>query len=233
MLNRLIAAALLGASLAATPASAQYAASGIRIKQVHQEVVVDADGRRTITNTSQLQVLTAATAAQFAQLPVRYEGTTEDVEISDAYTLKADGRKLPVDPANIITQKMPQANALVPIYSDAEQKIVIFPNVEAGDTLVMTNKTSQKKIPLPGQFSFAHYFVRTIQADDTSYSVTVPKAMHVNVSSGDMKPDVSDHRRDHRLSLEFFQSHGHSDARHPGVGPRHGTAFHAVQLQGL
>lgn len=192
MLSRLIAAALLGASLTATAASAQFAASGVRIKQVHQEIVVDADGRRTVTNTSQLQVLTAATATQFAQLPVRYEGTTEDVEILEAYTLKPDGRKLPVDPVNnVITQKMPQANALVPIYSDAEQKIVLFPNVEAGDTLVMTAKTSQKKVPLPGQFSFTHYFVRSIEADDTSYSVAVPKAMHVNVSSNEMTPDVS------------------------------------------
>jgi len=193
MLSRLLAAALLGAAstaVAFTTAEAQPASS-IRVKQVRQQIVVGADGRHTTTLTSQVQVLTAASASQFGQLPVRYDGSTQDVEVLEGYTLKPDGRKLPVDPANVITQKAPQANALIPLYYDGEQKIVIFPDVEAGDTLVMTTKTTQKNVPLPGQFAFSHYFSRAIEEDDTSYSLTVPKSMHVSISSNEMKPDVS------------------------------------------
>ena len=77
MLSRLIAVALAGRAIAATPAlgtARRLLASAI--KSIHQEVVVDAEGRRTITTTSQLQVLTAAMATQFAQFPLRYEGTS-------------------------------------------------------------------------------------------------------------------------------------------------------------
>ena len=109
MLSRLLAAALLGAAstaVAFTTAEAQPASS-IRVKQVRQQIVVGADGRHTTTLTSQVQVLTAASASQFGQLPVRYDGSTQDVEVLEGYTLKPDGRKLPVDPANVITQKAP------------------------------------------------------------------------------------------------------------------------------
>src|SRR3569833_4136362 len=120
MLSRLIAVALAGAAVAITQALAQPAAPGIRFKALHQDAVVDAAGRRTMTTNSQLQVLTAAMATQFAQFPLRYEGTVQDVEVLEAYTLKADGRKLTAVPANVFSQKAPQANALLPIYSDAE-----------------------------------------------------------------------------------------------------------------
>jgi len=193
MLSRLIAVALLGASLTAPPVMAQNAASGIRFKQIHQDVVVDAEGRRTMTTSSQLQVLTAAMATQFAQFPLRYEGTVQDVEVLEAYTLKADGRKLTVDPANVITQKAPQANALVPIYSDAEQKIVIFPNVEAGDTLFLTSRTSDKIALMPGQFVFSAHLPRAIEADDSIYTVTAPKTMHMTAASHEVTQDVTDH----------------------------------------
>jgi transglutaminase-like putative cysteine protease len=193
MLSRLIAVALAGAAFATTYAVAQPATSGIRFKQIHQDTVVNADGRRAMTSTSQIQVLTAAMATQFAQIPVRYEGTIQDVEVLEAYTLKADGRKLTVDPANIITQKMPQANALVPIYSDAEQKIVIFPNVEAGDTLFLTSRTSDKIALMPGQFVFSAHLPRAIEADDSIYTVTAPKTMHMTAASHEVTQDVTDH----------------------------------------
>jgi len=193
MLSRLIAVALAGAAFISIHAAAQPAASGVRFKQVRQEIVVDADGRRTITTSSQIQVLTPAMASAFGQLPLRYEGTTQDVEVLEAYTLKADGRKLTVDPANIVTQKTPQANALVPIYSDAEQKIVIFPNVEPGDTLFVTSRIAEKKAAVPGHFAVSFYLSRAFEADDSTYSLAVPKALHVNVASREMTQDVADH----------------------------------------
>jgi transglutaminase-like putative cysteine protease len=192
MLSRLAAVALAGAAFVTTYAAAQPAAS-FRFKQVRQDMVVDADGRRTITTSSQLQVLTAAAATQLAQFPVRYEGTNQDAEVLEAYTLKADGRKLTVDPTNVISQKPPLANPLVPIYSDAEQKIVIFPNVEAGDSLFLTSRIRDKKALMPGQYASSLYLSRAIEADDSIYTLTAPKTMHMTLASREMTQDVTDH----------------------------------------
>jgi len=192
--KRLPFLAALAAVLFCLGAQAQQApGTGLRIKQIKQEILVDAEGKRINTTAAQLQVLNTGAASQLSQVPVRYDGATEEMEVQEAYTLKPDGHKIAVDPANIITQKAPQANALVPLYSDAEQKIIIFPNVEAGDTLVFTYKSTEKKVALGGQFSLAHYFNRSVEADDSSYSVTVPKSLHVNAASREMAQDVATH----------------------------------------
>ena len=191
MLSRLIAVALAGAALVATQAAAQPA-SGFRFKQIRQDMVIDPDGRGTLTSSSQLQLLTPTAAGQLAQFPVRYEGMSQDAEVLEAYTLKADGRKLTVDPSNIVTQKTPLANPLLPIYSDAEQKIVIFPNVEAGDTLFLTSRISDKKALIPGQFAFFINLSRAIESDDSIFTLNVPKSMHVTAASHEVTQDVTD-----------------------------------------
>ena len=190
-------AALLTATLA-TIASAQTqstvgTSSGppLRIKQLRQDFVIDSQGRRVTTTATQFQVLSAAMVPLFSQIPVRFDATVEDAEVLEAYTLKPDGRKITVDPGNIITQKAPQANALLPLYSDAEQKIIIYPNVEVGDSLVFTSKVTEKSVALPGQFTLSRYFNTNVVADDDVYSITVPKSMHVNLGFRDMTRDVS------------------------------------------
>lgn len=191
MLGACLMLACGGLRVHAQPANASPPTGpGMRIKQLRQEVVVDPDGRMITTTTTQLQILNSAAASQFAQVPVQFDASADDADILEAYTLKADGRKLAVDPTSIVTQKMPQTNQLIPLYSDIEQKIIVFPNVEAGDSLVFTSKLSEKKAFLRGQFTLIHYLNRAVEADDSSYSVTIPKAMRVNVASREMTQDV-------------------------------------------
>jgi hypothetical protein len=178
----------------ASGAQAQNAATttppSLRLKQVTQDIAISADGRSEMTIHSELQVLTAAAVTSLSQLPVPYNATIQDAEVLDAYTQKADGRKIPVDRNNILTQKAPGI-ALAPIYSDGEQKIIVFPDVEAGDTLVYSAKLSDKEPVLPGQYTLAHYLNTTIEADQLHYSITVPKTMPLAVDSRDMTQDVS------------------------------------------
>ncbi len=162
----------------------------MRLKQMKQEVTVAPDGRTVVATTMEIQVLNAG-AARSAEIPIRYDASISDAEITDAYTLKSDGRKLAVDPANILTQRAPQTNPLIPIYADSQQKIVIFPNVEAGDSLVLSAKSSEKTTLLPGQFSLTRTLLRTIEAGNADFSVAVPKTMHVNVASNEVTASIA------------------------------------------
>ena len=185
---------LLLALLFVTEAQAQTAASAVgsamRVKQVRQQIDVTSDGKSVTTTTAQFQVLSAGATAQLSQIPVSYEASLQTAEVTDAYTLKTNGDKIPVDPNNILTQKVAAAS-LVPIYSNAEQKIIIFPRVEAGDTLVFTSKITQTKPILSNQYTLTHYFTQTVEADDSVYSVTAPTTLHLNVASIGMKQDIS------------------------------------------
>src|SRR5450432_3654241 len=161
--------ALLFVTVVHAQTVAPAAGPAMRVKQVRQQIIVTSDGQSVTTTTAQFQVLSAAVTAQLSQIPVTYEASLQTAEVSDAYTLKANGDKVPVDPNNILTQKVAAAS-LVPIYSNAEQKIIIFPRVEAGDTLVFTSKITQTRPILSNQYTLAHYFSQAIEADDSVYS---------------------------------------------------------------
>ncbi len=182
--------ALLFISGAQAQTAAPAAGPAMRVKQIRQQIDITPDGNSVITTTGQFQVLSAGAPAQFSQIPVSYDASLQSAEVTDAYTLKANGDKIPVDPNNILTQKVAAAS-LAPIYTNAEQKIVIFPRVEAGDTMVLTSKITQTKPMLSNQYTLAHYFSQAVEADDAIYSVTAPTSLHLNVASSGMKQDIS------------------------------------------
>src|SRR3569623_768322 len=84
---------------AAFPALAQNAPGPdgneppLRIKQFHDEILVDPQGRTDSTITSAIQILRVSPSGPAGQLPVNYTAALEDVQITGAYTQKADGRK--------------------------------------------------------------------------------------------------------------------------------------------
>jgi transglutaminase-like putative cysteine protease len=161
----------------------------LRIKKLVQTVEVAPDGKAVTTTHSEVQVMTPS-AATAAQLPVTYNAMLADAEVSDAYTQKVDGRKIAVDPSNIVAQK-PASAPLAPIYTDREQKLVLFPNVEAGDSVVFTSRISDKTALTAGQFTTSHYFSTGIEADETSYSITVPKTMPLFVDANGVEQTIS------------------------------------------
>ena len=187
-------ALLLGLS-AALPAQAQTPApetSGppLRIRQFRDDIVVDSEGRVESTITNAIQMLKMPPGMPVGQLPVSYNATVEEVEISNAYTQKTDGRKIPVDPSAIMNQHAP-SQGLAPVYTDVEQKVIIFPNVEAGDTMVYTEKRHDKQAIIPRQFTMANYPNLGLEADDTQITLSIPKSLTPHVDSKDMGQSVT------------------------------------------
>lgn len=184
LLGAAASAVVLGAQAPAmTPQQiATVAAASMRIKHVSQEIDVTADGKSVTVSNMQLQVLSAA-AARAAQFPVAYNATLEDLEITEAHTLKADGTKIPVDPSTILSQRPAATDSLSPVYTDREQKLIIFPNIEPGDSMVYTSKTTLKAPLMPGQFTMSRVTNDALAVDETSYTLRVPATMALNFDS--------------------------------------------------
>ncbi len=182
----LLGVALLCAQTPAPPLTPQQlasvVASSIRVRQRNLDITVLPDGRLVTLNTMKVEVLSAA-FAHSAQIPASYNATLEDIEIPQAYTLKANGQKIAVDPSVILTQRPAATDTMAPVYSDREQKLVIFPQVEPGDTLVLVSRTTQKAAVIPGQFTLAIYPNDTLPVDDAVYSLTAPAAMAMYADS--------------------------------------------------
>lgn len=175
-----LAAAFLGSVLCVVSIDqtvAQNQASA-RVRLATEDTVVEPDGTWTDTLHEELQVLSAAAANQLSQQRITFDGNLQAVEVVEAYTLKPDGSKAPVDISTIITQQ-PQApaNALAPIYDNQQQKVIIFPNVAAGDTLVFSYKRQQKQPLISGQYFLPMVYLQTAALAEARFTVSAPNRL--------------------------------------------------------
>ncbi len=207
--------ALLAAACLTTGSAPAQTASPARVKQRTIDTVVNADGTYTSTHHSEVQVLNAAIISALAQVPVQYDAHTQDATIGEAYTLKSDGRKLAVSPDTIMTQQVTSGSPLAPIYSDVKRKVLIFPNVEVGDTLVYTYIITAKEPYLPGEYNAAYSFPANLVLDDERITVTLPKSMPLTIDARNVQQSMK--TDGDRLVYSFSYSHPQPGAPSTGV----------------
>lgn len=162
------------AALFASPSLALAQPQGQPFKVRHETdmVVVGDNGDVKRTIHAELEVLSQAGVAQ-SQIPLSYSPELTDLTITGAYTLKPDGRRIDVPQSAILTQGDP-APAATLIFSDQMRKIVVFPNVDVGDVLVLEQEQRQKKALFEGHAVYSRLFPTSVQQDDTTVTISVP-----------------------------------------------------------
>ncbi len=148
-------------------------------------VEVDAAGLETNTSHMEEQATNSAAAQDIAQQPITYSEALFDVDVTEAYTLKADGRKIPVAPSAIYSQLPPGASQ-TPMFDDERQKTIVFPDVEAGDTIVFTYKMRAKQSLIPGQYFSGIVVDRSYVYDDANGTIVVRKSLPLNIEVHDV-----------------------------------------------
>ncbi|WP_020653648.1 DUF3857 domain-containing transglutaminase family protein [Massilia niastensis] len=116
-----------------------------------RHVVVEADGSYLLT-VEQIKTIVAREALQeHAQYYLSYNQSLDQVVSVEGHTEKADGRKLAVQPHQIRDQQE-TASLDAPMFQDTRLKIVVFPDVQPGDK-VMVRYVVRRHTPLfPGHF---------------------------------------------------------------------------------
>jgi hypothetical protein len=145
------------------------------------DIIVDAKGLETDTIHLEEQATNAA-AQDMGQLPISYSEAMEDIDIREAYTLKADGRKLAVDAKAIFTQ-LPSGASQEPMFDDMRQKNIVFPDVEAGDSIAVSYVVHARQSVLPGQYFSDFLFPRRFAYDEAHGSVTAPKSLNLKIEA--------------------------------------------------
>lgn len=168
---------LVCAALAASRAGAQFAGTDLRdpgrFKEMLHHVDIRPDGSTFSTTHSEFEVHASALIPIVSQTALDYSESLQDLEVTGAYTLKPDGTKIAVAPSAILTRQKPTPN---PVFSDVKQKVVLFPNVEVGDTLVY-DATMQSKPLIPGFFSYSFAYPRVFEVDDSRIVFAAPHGM--------------------------------------------------------
>src|SRR5262249_26795249 len=116
-------------------------------------------------STTRIKILGESALSTIGQQTISYVEGMQVVEIVDAYTEKAAGLRSAVDPAGIMTRD--EASGVNAVYlRDAKARIVIFPDLAVGDSIVLSTRSDIKAGVFPGQFLYTLAFPRQIPFTD-------------------------------------------------------------------
>jgi transglutaminase-like putative cysteine protease len=129
-----------------------------------------------------IKVLGEAAVTAVGQQSVSFHERNQSLDVLEAYTEKSDGRKISVEPTNIITRDAASGAALI-LMRDLKSSTIIFPDVAVGDTVDFTYRLTTRSDVLgsyvddvfvfPRQMPFAPTTVRLIAPKDAGLKLTV------------------------------------------------------------
>jgi transglutaminase-like putative cysteine protease len=175
-----MAVSMLGAILSAAAVYAEPAMPPYEVVRDHVAVEVAADGSYVETRDVAYRVLDRAGLKLLQERRLSYTQGFETIEIADAYTLKADGRRIDVPPGNIVSG---YGQALPGGFSDNQTISLIFPDLAVGDRTVLRLRHKLLVPWFPGQFAIGFPFSRTVPSHNRMYSVTVPEGMALKIDA--------------------------------------------------
>jgi len=132
-------------------ADEDYTDLSLTYEKSNQRYVVDANGSFILDVELVARINEDRAIDSNAQRPISFNQSLETLDIVEAFTQKPDGRKVIVGPEQIREQQE-QASSRAPMFQDTRVKVVIFPEVEVGDRLVLHYKRKRKTALFPQQF---------------------------------------------------------------------------------
>ena len=160
------------------------------IKALTGDTIVQPDGSYTTITHTEMLATNESAAHSIAQHRVEYSESMETADVLEAFTRKADGKILEVDRTQIFPQAPPGSSQL-PMFNDRKQKVIVFPDVSAADTVVYTIKQTHKA-PFAEQFFFGGVFFRGVAFEDVRVNITLPKAMTPHVEAQRVEHQVEE-----------------------------------------
>jgi hypothetical protein len=129
-----------------------------QIERLDVEYVIQPDGSFTETREQAIKVLKTEALEYVKDASIGYSTSIQKVDVLEAYTLKADGRRLPVPKANYQVQTNGGHGDGGPVFSDRTSMTVVFPELAVGDTTVFKYRLTGSQPMFDGQFSEVESF---------------------------------------------------------------------------
>ncbi|WEX15908.1 DUF3857 and transglutaminase domain-containing protein [Pseudomonas sp. G11] len=142
---------IMNCVLFAAKARADYTDLSLTHERDIQSYVVNADGSFVLDVERVMRINEERALKPNAQRSVSYNRTLETLNIVEAYTLKPDGRKVVVS-ADQIKEQQEAVSAEAPMFQDSRVKVVIFPELQVGDRMVMRYQRHRNTPLFPRQF---------------------------------------------------------------------------------
>ncbi len=176
---------------AENPDSKTDAELDYRITQYLQEYYLNDDFTSSLTTHIGLKILTEKTVEGLKSTSISYSTSIEKVDVLEAYTLKADGKKLVV-PKDNFQLKINKGNKDGgPVYSDHTSLTIVFPDVAVNDTVYFAYKTTQTEPMFPKHFTAQGLFYRQSAYDDAKVTINIPASLEFKHQVREMDETIS------------------------------------------
>lgn len=150
--------------------------------QYEARVTIRADLTVTEVATRRITILAPSVIQALSQQSLPFIEGMQTLDIVEAFTEKADGRRVRVNPDQILTQDA--ASGLLATYlRDLKQRVVIYPDVSVGDTLVLTTRTDQMSQVFPGHAFEVGLFPRNQSYTSARVTIEAPAALDLKVKA--------------------------------------------------
>ena len=172
----------IGTGLSTAAAQDTLANEAPYAQQYESHLTVRADHTATNVFTQRFKILTQSAITSVSQQKLMFVEGIQTLETVEAYTAKADGRRIPVTAQNILTQ---DASPELPgtYFRDLKQRTIIFPDVTVGDTLVMTHKRETPRGKIFKQFAESLQFPRSAAYTSAKITVEAPASIGLRVKA--------------------------------------------------
>jgi hypothetical protein len=115
---------------------------------------VNADGSSLSIYESLIRIDTQTGVEEDSQQDIPYNSKKEKVQIIEAYTLQADGKKIPLPQSNIRTTDEASGNK----FSENKHKVLIYPEVKIGSRLYLKFRNIEYTPTYHGHFTSVRFF---------------------------------------------------------------------------
>ena len=116
-----------------------------------QHYVVATDGSYRLTVDHAKTIAQQRAVQVHSQYYISYNRSLDEVSGIAAYTRKSDGRRVVVAPDRILDQQE-AVSADAPMFQDTRMKVIVFPEIEVGDQLVVHYVLRRHTALFPGHF---------------------------------------------------------------------------------
>lgn len=148
-----------------------------RVELHSEQHVVAEDGSEASTFRTVARVLKADAVEGLKQRTISHSASAQKLEVVEAFTRKANGRKIPVPKSNYQLRTASGRQGAAALFSDWNQTTLVFPDVQAGDAVELTYRVITRQPLFPGKFSREDSFNRQYAYDRVSITVDAPAGM--------------------------------------------------------
>lgn len=194
LMNKLLSALLLlftfviSANAASeVPLDLQY-----RFNHYYASYTVNADGTAVEAHEWSKTILKETTLESAKSISISYSTSAEKAEVVDAYTVKADGRRIDVPKDNFQIEVNSGKGGNTPVYSDRTSLTIVYPDVAVGDKVVISYKLTQTEPMFPNHFSVTNYFYDQIAYDDIRIRFDYPESMWAQHEARGMEETIDE-----------------------------------------